>query len=117
MTPARQSEESISDELQSADLCKRRLRHLMEYGADSPGVVSQWKRKRLDRLLVDHFVRCGFYELAVNLARQSQIDQLTNIDIFLVAKEVRQPDSDGAEIGLIVRCAACRTGMRRILIS
>ena len=62
----------------------------MEYGSESPGVMSQWKRKRLDRLLVDHFVRCGFYELAVNLARQSQIEQLTNIDIFLVAKDVRR---------------------------
>ncbi|XP_037078066.1 E3 ubiquitin-protein transferase MAEA-like isoform X3 [Pollicipes pollicipes] len=86
----RKSEESITDELESADLCKRRLKHLMEYNTDSPGVVSQWKRKRLDRLLVDHFVRCGFYELAMSLARQSHIEELTNIDIFLVAKEVEE---------------------------
>ena len=70
----------------------------MEYSSDSPGVVSQWKRKRLDRLLVDHFVRCGFYELAVSLARQSQIEQLTNIDIFLVAKEVSR--AGGAQSNL-----------------
>ncbi|XP_043217560.1 E3 ubiquitin-protein transferase MAEA-like isoform X2 [Amphibalanus amphitrite] len=84
----RKSEESICDELQSAELCRRRLQHLMEYGSQSAGLLSQWKRQRLDRLLVDHFVRCGFYELAVNLARHSQIEPLTNIDIFLVASQV-----------------------------
>ncbi|KAF0291995.1 Macrophage erythroblast attacher [Amphibalanus amphitrite] len=83
-----ESEESICDELQSAELCRRRLQHLMEYGSQSAGLLSQWKRQRLDRLLVDHFVRCGFYELAVNLARHSQIEPLTNIDIFLVASQV-----------------------------
>jgi len=86
----RKSEESVSDELETADLCKRRLKHLLEYGTGSPGVCSQWKRKRLDRVLVDQFVRCGFYEWATKLAKQSHIEQLTNIDIFLVAKEVEE---------------------------
>lgn len=84
----RKSEECIGEELGVTALCKRRLHHLMEYGATSPGAVSQWRRRRTDRLLVDHLVRCGFYDLASELGRQADVLELTNIDVFLVAKQV-----------------------------
>lgn len=33
-----------------------------------------WKKKRLDRMLVDHCLRSGYYETAIKLAKDSQIE-------------------------------------------
>ncbi len=49
---------------------------------------SQWKKTRVDRMLVEHFLRAGYYDSAMGLAKQADIEDLTNINLFLVAKEV-----------------------------
>lgn len=94
----RKSIESISDELEAANVCKRRLEHLKDYcnqskgsdgDTDNPEMVT-WKRKRMDRMLVDHCLRSGYYETAIELAKSSDIEHLTNIDIFLVCKEIEE---------------------------
>ncbi|CAG2102529.1 unnamed protein product [Medioppia subpectinata] len=98
----RKSNESLTDELDAAQVCKKRLEHLKDYclksggsGSSSGGAggandaaVAQWRKKRLDRMLVDHFLRSGYYDSAINLALHSQIESLTNIDLFLVSRQV-----------------------------
>lgn len=49
---------------------------------------SQWRKTRIDRMLVEHFLRAGYYDSALGLAKQADIEDLTNINLFLVAKEV-----------------------------
>ena len=39
-------------------------------------------------MLVEHFLRAGYYDTAMGLAKQANIEDLTNINLFLVAKEV-----------------------------
>lgn len=81
----RKAGESISDELQSGEVCKRRLEHLKEHGSTNPaktisqGAVNQWRRKRLDRMLVEYFLRNGYYNSAIKLANKSGLEDLTNI--------------------------------------
>ena len=41
-------------------------------------------------MLVEHFLRAGFYDSAMGLAQQADIEDLTNISLFLVAKEVEE---------------------------
>ncbi len=41
-------------------------------------------------MLVEHFLRVGYYDTAVSLAKQFDIDDLTNINLFLVAKDVEE---------------------------
>jgi macrophage erythroblast attacher len=41
-------------------------------------------------MLVEHFLRSGCYNTAIKLAEHSQITDLTNISLFLVAKEVEE---------------------------
>ena len=87
----RKSNESISDEMDAANVCKKRLEHLKDYclkGNSNEAAATQWKKKRLDRMLVDHFLRSGYYDSAINLALHSQIENLTNIDLFLVSRQV-----------------------------
>ncbi|GFR32148.1 e3 ubiquitin-protein transferase MAEA [Trichonephila clavata] len=85
-----QSEGSVSEELEAAAVCKRRLDHLLEHACSSETVVAHWKRKRLDRMLVDHFLRCGYYNTALKLAKHSNIEDLTNINLFLISKDVEE---------------------------
>ena len=42
----------------------------------------QWRKVRLDRMLVEHFLRQGFYSTAIELARSSGIEDLTNIEVI-----------------------------------
>lgn len=81
----RKAEESISEELQATNVCKRRIEHLKEHatltstGTVSQGVLNQWRHKRLERMIVEYFLRNGYYNAAINLAEKSNIKELTNI--------------------------------------
>lgn len=75
----RKAQESIAEELQAGMVCKRRLDHLKEHGNTSPGVVNQWRKQRLDRMLVEYFLRKGYYKTAMKLADSSDLRDLTNI--------------------------------------
>lgn len=66
--------ESIQAEDESAKLCKRRIEHLKEHSSDQPAPANMWKKKRMDRMMVEHLLRCGYYNTAVKLARQSGIE-------------------------------------------
>lgn len=81
----RKAEESIAEELQATNVCKRRIEHLKEHGVQSPSgkisqaALNQWKNKRLDRMVVEYFLRNGYYNAAITLAEKSCINDLTNI--------------------------------------
>ncbi|XP_056633010.1 E3 ubiquitin-protein transferase MAEA [Diorhabda carinulata] len=92
----RKAEESIAEELVASSVCKRRLEHLKEHctvasnGNVSQAALNQWRRKRLDRMVVEYFLRNGYYNAAITLADRSDIKDLTNIDIFLTSREVEK---------------------------
>ena len=90
----RKAEESITEECEAAKLCKRRVDHLMEVdtavASGDDVALSEWKQKRLDRMLVEHLLRAGLYDTAVKLARDTKIEDLTNVELFLVSKEVEE---------------------------
>uniref|UniRef100_A0A8C5M2H5 E3 ubiquitin-protein transferase MAEA n=1 Tax=Leptobrachium leishanense TaxID=445787 RepID=A0A8C5M2H5_9ANUR len=86
----RKAVESIQAEDESAKLCKRRIEHLKEHSSDQTAAANMWKKKRMDRMMVEHLLRCGYYNTAVKLARQSGIEDLVNIEMFLTAKEVEE---------------------------
>lgn len=83
----RKAEESIAEELQAGGVCKRRLDHLKEHSNTVPSAINHWRRQRLDRMLVEYFLRKGYYKTAMKLADSSGLRDLTNIgkkkhDIF-----------------------------------
>ena len=83
--------ESVNEEMNSASSCKRRIHHL-KVGCEPPTPASeaQWRKTRVDRMLVEHFLRVGYYDTAVSLAKHFEIEDLTNINLFLVAKDVEE---------------------------
>jgi len=50
-------------------------------------MAAQWRKKRLDRMLVDHFLRSGYYNTAIKLARHSGIEvflqRISSCDLFV----------------------------------
>jgi macrophage erythroblast attacher len=74
-------------------MCKSRLEHLNDYAKEgklTAPAVQAWKRKRTDRMLVDHCLRSGFYDTAVQLAKDADIEQLVDIDVFMVSRRVEE---------------------------
>lgn len=113
----RKSGESISDELDAANVCKKRLEHLKDYCFKSntnDAAITQWKKKRLDRMLVDHFLRSGYYDSAINLALHSQIESLTNIDLFLVSRQVEDSLSNRETYRCLSWCHDNKSKLRKI---
>lgn len=41
-------------------------------------------------MLVEYFLRRGYYGAALRLASHSELQELTNLDVFLVSREVEQ---------------------------
>ncbi len=85
--------EAVDAEVAAAENCKLRLQHLRRGCPEAGGnatTISLWRKTRLDRMLVEHFLRSGFYNSAIRLAGASGIGELTNIGLFLVAKEVEE---------------------------
>jgi macrophage erythroblast attacher len=77
-------------EKSSLILIKRRIEHLKNYASPDKAVVKSFKRQRIDRILIDYFLRSGFYETSSLLASKSNIEYLTNIDVFSSEKQVIQ---------------------------
>ena len=85
------SKECINEELEGADALKRRIDHLKSGTlVSTPASDAQWRKTRVDRMLVEHFLRIGYYDTAVSLAKHFDIKDLTNINLFLVAKDVEE---------------------------
>jgi macrophage erythroblast attacher len=116
----RKAEESISEELAASNVCKRRLEHLKERetltttGNISQGAVNQWRRKRLDRMLVEYFLRNGYYNAAITLAERSDIKDLTNIDIFLTSREVERSLSNHETTKCLLWCHDNKSKLRKL---
>lgn len=116
----RKAEESITEELQATNVCKRRLEHLKEHatltssGVVSQGALNQWRRKRLDRMVVEYFLRNGYYNAAITLAERSNIKDLTNIDIFLTSREVEKSLASHETSKCLSWCHDNRSKLRKL---
>ena len=70
------------------------LQHLYEIPSLADVKYEEWSRLRLDRLLVDYMLRCGYGDSAVALAKEKGIEDLVDLDIFVnchaIEKSLRQ---------------------------
>ena len=127
----RKAEESISEELSAGHVCKRRLEHLKqnvkplnphrdsveeeeEESQLSIAAENQWKKIRLNRLIVEHFLRLGYYDTAEILANRSGIREISNLDIFQVTREVEKDLSNHNTAKCIMWCIDNKSKLRKI---
>ncbi|GAB0099139.1 E3 ubiquitin-protein transferase MAEA [Sergentomyia squamirostris] len=118
----RKAEESISEEIAAGYVCKRRLEHLKQNVVTHSALcdevqsaaTNQWKKTRLDRMIVEHFLRLGYYESAERLAIRSGIRDLTNVDIFQTSREVEQDLSNHKTTKCMIWCNDNKSKLRKI---
>lgn len=112
----RKADESILDEQEAAQVCKKRLDHLkgMFESPYNELAISLWKRKRLERLLVDHLLRDGLYETAAKLTKHSNLENLTNMDLFMVARRVECSLQAGDTSKCLAWCHDNKSKLRKI---
>lgn len=111
----RKADESILNEQEAAQVCKKRLDHLkgMIEFPKSGSAINVWKRKRIDRLLVDHLLRDGHYETAAKLSEQSGLENLTNIELFMIARKVEQSLESGDTSTCLAWCHDNKSRLRK----
>ncbi|CAL1533326.1 unnamed protein product [Lymnaea stagnalis] len=113
----RKAEESIQEELGASRVIKRRLEHLQE--RDTPGIKdltppTWWQKNRLDRMLVEYFLRAGYYSSALKLAKHSNIEDLTNIDLFMTSKEIEDALAKSDTKPCLSWCVDNRSKLRKM---
>ena len=69
-------------------LIKRRLDHLKDHEIPNAIVNRNFKKQRFDRMLIDYFLRSGFFQTAQLLVSKSNIQDMTNFDIFMIEKSI-----------------------------
>ncbi|XP_001948876.1 E3 ubiquitin-protein transferase MAEA [Acyrthosiphon pisum] len=110
----RKADEGINDELQAGLVCKKRLEHLKEHNSPCEVIVKNWRRRRLDRMLVEYFLRCGYYNSANKLANNSDLNDLTNIDLFMISKEVEHSLANHETSKCLAWCHDNRSKLRKL---
>ncbi|KAF6024506.1 MAEA [Bugula neritina] len=109
----RKASESIEEEAEAAKVCKRRLSHLQEYESLSFADEHLWKKKRLDRMLVEYCLRLGYYDTANLLSTHSGIKDLTNVEIFLHSKAIEDSLLNHHTELCLVWCHENKTKLRK----
>ena len=84
----RKLDEASVVERDDAQRCRARLEHLQTLGQPARDAHIEWNRQRLDRLLIDYMLRCGYLDAAARLVKQNNLDKLTDIHIFEGAQPV-----------------------------
>lgn len=112
----RKAEESILEEEEAAQACKKRLEHLKGiFEAPQNTLESDvWRQKRLDRLLVDHLLRSGYHRSAAMLTEHSDLNNLTNLDIFLVSQRIKESLTAHDTSKCLAWCHENRSRLRKI---
>lgn len=112
----RKADDSLMDEQGAAQVCKRRLEHLKDgcYNATNEISFNAWKKKRLDRMLVDYLLRNGYYESAIKLARHSNIGDITNIELFIASRQVEDSLMARETDKCLAWCHENRSKLRKI---
>ncbi|CAG9772796.1 unnamed protein product [Ceutorhynchus assimilis] len=110
----RKAEESIGEEINATNVCKRRVAHLKDQSTLTGGALTNWRRKRLDRMVVEYSLRNGFYQSALLLAERSEIKDFTNIDIFLNSSEVEKSLTNHETQKCISWCHENKSKLRKL---
>ena len=96
---------------------RRRIQHLQDlHKIPSLADVKydEWSRVRLNRLLVDYLLRCGYGESARALAKEKGIEELVDLDIFVQCHRIEQSLRNRNTSECLAWCAEHRPMMKKL---
>lgn len=77
----------------------------------------EWSKVRLNRLLVDYLLRCGYEESAKSLAKANGIEELVDIDEFVAARRIEQSLEEGRTSECLAWCGDNRAVLKKMGVS
>lgn len=96
---------------------RKRIQHLQDlYEIPSLADVKydEWSRVRLNRLLVDYLLRCGYGESARALAREKGIEELVDVEVFVQCHRVEESLRRRSTQECLAWCAEHRPMMKKL---
>ena len=96
---------------------RRRIQHLQDlYEIPSLADVKydEWSRVRLNRLLVDYLLRCGYGQSARALAKEKGIEELVDLEIFVQCHRVEESLRKGSTTEALAWCAEHRPMIKNL---
>ena len=99
---------------------RRRIQHLQDlYEIPSLADVKydEWSRVRLNRLLVDYLLRCGYGESARALAKEKGIEELVDLDVFVQCHRVEESLRRGSTKECLAWCVEHKPMMKKTDVS
>ncbi|KAI9818532.1 MAG: GID complex subunit containing RING finger motif [Pycnora praestabilis] len=96
---------------------RRRIQHLQDlYEIPSLADVKydEWSRVRLNRLLVDYLLRSGYGESARALAREKDIEDLVDVDVFVQCHRIEQCLRDGTTQECLAWCNENKHSLKKV---
>lgn len=96
---------------------KARLEHLKSVTAAEKQDQRRWRNIKLDRLVVDHMLREGYYDSALLLSKESNIEDLVDMNVFLTAKKVMDSLRQGDCTEALKWCNENKARLKKIDVS
>ncbi|KKK26710.1 putative negative regulation of gluconeogenesis [Aspergillus rambellii] len=110
MESLQQEEKNIHDQ------SRKRIQHL-ECLHQIPNLADvkydQWSRVRLDRLVVDHMLRLGYTESAQQLARDKDIEDLVDLNVFVQCQRVAESLRRGETKDALQWCSENKAALKK----
>ena len=128
----RKLEETDVSELNCLHTCKERLEHLDQYPIVTGSIsrrktisnitdhdyqsLSNWRKTRVNRVIVDYLLRFGKYETAMALSESQNIKNLIDIEVFIQMKSVIEGLTKRNCTEALKWCADNRSRLRKISV-
>ena len=96
---------------------RKRIQHLQDlYEIPSLADVKydEWSRIRLNRLLVDYLLRCGYGASARALAREKGIEELVDLELFVQCHQIEESLRNRSTAECLAWCAEHRPMMKKL---
>jgi macrophage erythroblast attacher len=98
---------------------RKRIQHLQDL-YQIPSLVDvkydQWSRVRLNRLLVDYLLRSGYGESAKALAREKEIEDLVDLDVFVQCHGIEESLRGGSTQECLAWCIEHKPMMKKMSV-
>ncbi|KAK9722802.1 GID complex subunit containing RING finger motif [Basidiobolus ranarum] len=96
---------------------KTRLQHLSELNqvlSYNDEAYTRWSRIRLDRVLVDFMLRSGYSETAKALAKDANIEELVDTELFIQSKKIEEALQKHSCTECLHWCSENKTSLRKM---
>ena len=95
---------------------RARLQHLQDMH-EIPSIADvkydKWSKIRLDRMLVDYLLRMGYTDSARQLASEKNVEELVDVDAFLISARIEQSLKNQRTQECLAWCSENRQALKK----